>query len=32
MNTDCAVIWRLSSTDINMYVGGKIAAVLRCMR
>lgn len=31
MNTDCAVIWSLSYADINMYVGGKIAALHRCM-
>lgn len=29
MNTDCAVIWSLSYADINMYVGGKIAACCR---
>lgn len=31
MNTDYAVIWSLSSADINMHVGGKIAALHCCI-
>lgn len=30
MNTDGAVIWRLSCVDINMYVGKKIASLHQC--
>lgn len=31
MNTGCAAMWSSSCADINMYVGGKIAALHHCI-